>query len=187
MPWVFCSREDITAFHPIPITELRDEWSTLVEGLIRDHLGQSYLGLDEPIADEWHNGDGSPFLRPKHAPILSVDSLAINGSSLQPSDYVVFDQYIQLRSQVFPRGNLNVRLSYSVGSTSIDPVVRLAAVSMIIAVINYRKRAGSDSSLKWSGIDQRVGEESPATSEGLMKHLRDIMLSILKRPKLRVY
>src|SRR3972149_6177016 len=125
MAWTFCSKEDINAFRPIPVNEIRDEWSDLVEGLIRDHLGQPYLGVSQAITDEWHNGEGSVMLKVRHTPIISVQSLTVNDAVLLATDYEVFPSYIQLRGQVFPQGNLNVKVSYTSGSVPDDPVVRL--------------------------------------------------------------
>jgi len=186
MPWTLCTKDDIMAFHPIPVAEIRDEWSDMVEGLIREHLGQEYLGLNQVITDEWHSGDGTNILKVRHSPIVSVESVSVNDAVLTASDYVVFTGFIQLKAQTFPVGTLNVKVSYTSGSSDMDPIVRLAATTMVIAIINYRKRAGADSSLRWSSTDQKTGEESPNSTLGLVGHLKSIMKGVLKRPGLKV-
>ena len=183
MAWEFSSKEDVMALHPIQQSELRDEWSTMVESLIRDHLGQPYLGVTQVIENEYYNGDGTYMLRVRKPPIASVQQVLVNDVTLTASDYVVFDDHISLKSQVFPLGTLNVRLYYTSGDTNISPTISLAAAAMIVAIINYRRKAGADSSLKWGEAEPRVGEATP-NQIGLTSHLIRIMRQLLKRPRL---
>lgn len=186
MAWDLCSKEDVMAFHPITETELKDEWSTMVEALIREHKGQPYLGMAEAIVDEYYNGDGTPLLIVRHPPIISVSALAINESALSESDYIVFDHHIALKSMTFSQGWMNVKTSYLSGTTNVPPDVRLAAITMITAVAQYRKRAGADASIKWGNTEQYAGEKSPNMDIGLPTHLQQIMKQVLKRSHVRV-
>lgn len=185
MAWTLCTKEDIANLHPIPAASLKDDWSSLVEALIREHMETPYLGLLEAVVDEYHDGDGTVFLRVKNPPIYSVESVRINNVLLLSSDYVVFGSYIQLKSQIFPKGNLNVVISYTSGSTQVSYSVKLAAVSMVVALANYWGRAGADASLKWSSGDQKAGEESANRNLGLTSHLKGIMKQLLRRPVVR--
>lgn len=185
MAWSLCDKEDVVAVHPIPASELRDEWSEMVEALIRQHMDTPYLGKSQTITNEYHNGDGTNLLRVAKPPIMSLTSLYINEVPLTASDYVVFDSYIELKAQTFPDGVLNVQVSYISGTSDVDDVVRLAAVAMVIAIINYRKSWGSDASLKWGDAEQR-GERSPNYNVGLTSHLQTIMKRLLRRDRLRV-
>jgi len=185
MPWTLCSKDNVQALQPCQPSELRDEWSDEVEAFIRQHLGQPYLGLSQSILDEWHDGDGTHIFHVKKPPIISVDSLRINDVPLTPADYVVFDSYIELRSQVFPKGILNVCVSYTSGSTEVNEVVRLTAAAMIVAILNYRRRWGADGSIKWGAAEQKAGEESPNYNVGLTSHLTTIMKRLLRRPKVK--
>jgi hypothetical protein len=188
MAWTLCSKTDVMDIHPIPQTELKDSWSDEVEDLIRQHLGAPYLGLTQEIVDEYYDGDGTVFLRVRKPPIISVEAISISGVALTSDDYVVFPTQIQLKDRVFPRGNLNVRLSYTSGSEVIPGSVRICAAAMIAAIINYRKRMGSDASLKWGApLDMKVGEESPSQNIGLTSHLVTIMKRTLRRPRIRVH
>lgn len=184
--WELCTKEDVGALHPVNVAELEDTWSITVEALIRQHLGTPYLGSTQAITAEAHSGDNTPMLRVRKPPIDSVTAVRINEVVVLPADYTVFTNYIQLESELFPRGNLNVQIDYVSGSTTIDPVIKLTATSMIVAVINYKKRHGADSSVKWSNPETTSGESSPNDDLGLTSHLTGIMKQLLRRPVPRV-
>lgn len=167
--------------HPVPQGELLDEWSDMVEALIRQHIRKPNLGADVVVADEWHDGNGTNILIVRKPSIVSVQAVYINDVQLTASDYVVFDTYVELKSGVFPEGALNVRVSYTSGGITIDPVIRLAAIAMIAAIVNYRKRAGSDGSRKWASPEIQVGEDAPTANIGLASHLTKIMKQFLRR------
>lgn len=187
MAWQLCSKVDVTAIHPIPLSDLQDQWSDMVEGLIKSHLGEPHLGSEQAITDEYHDGDGTYFLRVRKPPIVSVEAVTIGNLTLTSTDYVVFSGYVQLKDRVFPRGNLNVTISYTSGATVVSDNIRLCAAAMIVAMINYRKRMGADASLKWGApLDMKVGEESPSQNIGLTSHLVTIMKRTLKRRRARV-
>lgn len=186
MAWTLCSKDDVVNIHPTTRAELKDEWSDMVEALIKQHLGQPYLGSTQVITDEYHDGDGTYLLEVMKRPIVSVQNLYINDVLITPSDYVVFEDYIQLKSGVFPRSVLNVRVSYTSGITEISDVIRLTAASMVVAILNYRRSWGSDSSLKWGEPDEELGKRSPNYNVGLTSHLTTIMKRMLRRPNVRV-
>lgn len=186
MPWELCSKQDVTEMHPIPEGDLRDDWSAMVEALIRQYLAQPHLGKVEIITDEYYNGNDTPLLTLRQTPVISVEALYVNGVLISSADYIVQGTFIMLKSQIFPSGLLNVKVSYTSGSINVDDVVRFTAVSMIIAIINYRRRAGADSSLKWGNADQKFGEEGANVNIGLTSHLSVIMKRMLRRPKVRV-
>lgn len=187
MAWTLCSKTDITDIHPIPQSELKDSWSEMVEGMIRLHMGEPYLGSTQAITDEYHDGDGTRLLWVRKPPIVSVESISVAGASLTAADYVVFQNFVQLKDRYFTAGNLNVTISYTSGAPVVDDNIRLCAAAMIVAIINYRKRQGADASLKWgSGLDMKAGEETPNTNVGLTSHLSRIMKQTLKRRRARV-
>ena len=78
-----------------------------------------------------------------------------------------------------------MKVSYVSGSSVMNDVVRLAAAAMIVAIVNYRKRSGADSSIKWGTADQKAGEETPNQNIGLTSHLVTIMKRLLKRARVR--
>jgi hypothetical protein len=185
MAWQLCTKQDVVNIHPVREEDLQDQWSDMVEALIRQYLGAPYLGTTQVITDEEHCGDGTTILQIRKAPIVSVSSLYVNGSYLTASDYAVFDTYIQLRNQVFPKGILNVKVSYTSGESEVSETVKLAAAAMVIAILNYNRRMGADGSLKWSASERQVGEQTPTKTVGLTSHLEQIMKRLLKRRRFR--
>jgi hypothetical protein len=186
MAWELATKEDVMSLHPVLEAELRDEWSDFAEGLVKQHMGQPYLGTSQVITDEYHDGDGSNILRPKNPPIISVQSLYMSDSLLSADEYVVFNTHLELKYKTFPRSVLNVKINYTSGKLVVDEITRLTTAAMIVAIVNYRKRYGSDASLKWSTLDQKGGEDDGNENFGLMSHLQGIMKTTLRRPRLRV-
>lgn len=185
MAWELCSKDDVMDIHPVPESELKDSWSDQVEGLIREHMGAPYLGTSAAITDEYHNGDGTHLLFVKYPPIISVQSITAGDVALTSADYVIRETSIALLSYVFPVGTMNVKISYTSGG-AVPESVRLAATTMIVAIINYKRMAGADGSLKWGSAEKKAGEDTPNRNVGLTSHLKTIMKRLIRRPRLRV-
>lgn len=181
MAWTLCSREDVIQIHPCQESELPDQWSEQVEALIRQHMRMPYLGVSQAINNEMHSGDGTSVLLARKPPIISVSSLLVNGLSLTANDYVVFESFVQLKTGNFPKDRLNITFSYTSGQTVIPPQVRLCAASMIVAMLNYYRRMGSDSSFRYATPDRQIGEDSASRNVGLTSHLVAIMRRLLPR------
>lgn len=186
MTWTLCSKEDVAALHPIQVADLMDEWSDMVEGLIRQHMGQPYLGTSQVIVDEQLSGDGTYTLHVKNDPIISIESLTVDGVLLQPDEYVFNRATITRRYTQFPFGVLNISISYTSGDMTPNPVLQLCAAAMIVAIINYRRRAGADGSRKWGETERKAGEPTANENLGLTSHLEKIMKRTLRRPSVRV-
>jgi hypothetical protein len=185
MAWTLCTKIDVTDIHPIAESILKDSWSDWAEELIRQRLGEPNLGGNEVIVGEYHDGDGTPILRVRRPMILSVEDVKISGSNVDAGEYVIFPTYIQLKYQTFPKGNLNVTISYTSGG-DVSKVVQMTAAAMIAAIANYHGRMGSDSSIKWGQSPNREGEENPNRRVGLTSHLDTIMRRMLRRRRIRV-
>ena len=194
MAWSLCSKKDVISIHPVQELVLQDFWSDSVESMIRRHLGNPNLGTTKVVTNEAYSGDDSLILRLKQPPVLSVESLRINGVPVQPDEYVVIPNGIQLKYQVFSEGTLNVLVSYTSGTYmdpdtgvgNIDPVVRLCAAAMIVAILQYRGRAGADASIKWSNAEQKEGSNDANMDIGLVDNLTKIMRRLLRRNSLRI-
>lgn len=185
MPWTICEKSDVLSLHPISTDELKDEWSELAESAIRRWYGYPYYGTSQAVSDEYHSGSGTPFLRVSAPPIISVTSLYINNSLVPASSYLVKKNYVILiDGTVFSQGNMNVKISYVSGS-AVDDNTRFTCATLIVAIINYRKRYGADASIKWSKSENQLGEASPQKAVGLTQHLNDIMKESLQRPFMR--
>lgn len=186
MAWKLCSKSDVAALHPINVEDLMDVWSEMVESMIKQELGTPYLGELEDITDEEHDGDGTAILRVRKPPVSSVTALSANGKAYLESEYAVTSTGVVLRYEKFPKGILNAKISYESGSLDIDSTVQLCAVAMIVAIINYNRRMGADSSFKFGVVNRQVGEPSPNLNVGLTSHLKTIMKRTLRRPRVRV-
>jgi hypothetical protein len=189
MAWELCTKEDVQALYPIEESDLLAIHSDLVEGLIREYMGAPYLGTTSVITDEYYNGNGSDTLMVKKPLIVSVQSLMIDSAVVDPSTYIVGTHKIQLLSGVFTAGRANIILDYTSGSSIVPTSVRMAAISMMIALINYQGRQGADGSIIWgvpAETTQEGGERSPSFNIGLISHLKRIMVGLLKREKVRI-
>ena len=188
MAWKLCSKQDVTSIHPTQESVLQDFWSDAVEELVRVHLGNPYLGYSEVVVDELHDGNDKSLILVDKPPVLSVEAVRVADVPLTAADYRAIPNGIELLYQRFPEGHLNVSFDYTSGSGAVEisPIVRLCAASMIVAILNYRGRAGSDSSIKWGSADTKEGSPSPTFEIGLTDHLVKIMRRLLRRNKLRV-
>jgi hypothetical protein len=189
MAWEICTKEDVIALYPILEADLLDIHSDMVEGLIREYMGAPHLGAAVAIADEYHNGDGNDIIAVYKPPIVSVQSVTVSDALIPASDYVTTEHTIQLLYDTFEVGRANVVLDYTSGSSTVPGSARMAATAMVIALLNYKERHGSDGSLIWgvpAETRQEGGERSPAFNIGLISHLKRIMVGMLKREKVRV-
>jgi len=185
MAWELCSKEEVILIHPYPVADLKDFWSDVVETLIREHLGTPHLGQSTAIINETHSGERTNILIVRKPPIISVEELRISAVSLVSTEYVVFQNHIQLIAQRFPEGILNVQVDYTSGDLTVSPTIKLTAAAMIAAMINYRERYGADSTMKWGSGEQESGETTPNLNVGLTSHLRTIMRRMLRRVRIR--
>lgn len=186
MAWTLCTKQDVINIQPCREEELLEQWSDMVEAMIRAYKGTPYLGATQAITDEFHSGSGNTVLKVRCPPIQSVSSLTVNEIALDADEYVVFPTYVQLRYDTFLSGILNIKVSYVSGSTTVDPTVNLAAAAMIIAILNYYRRMGADSSLKWGDPRDKQGEEGPNLNIGLTSHLQAIMKRTIRKTKARM-
>jgi hypothetical protein len=191
MSWTLCSKADVISIHPISEAALPDLWSDAVEQLIREHMGQHSLGLAQITLTESYSGDGTPVLTLRSLPIIAVSSVMIDGEAT--SEFTITKTGIQLIGDgTFAVGNLNVEVTYVAGGgldengLIADPLIRLTAAAMVVAIANYRGRSGADSSIKWGNADQKEGNSTPTFDIGLTSHLRKIMKNMLRRSRLRI-
>lgn len=185
MAWELCTKEEVISIHHAPLDELPDLWSEIVEDMIRTHMGAEYYGTSQVIIAETHSGDNTNILLVRSPPIISVEELRVSAIALVSTGYVIFPNHITLRAQNFPEGTLNIQIDYTSGVLTVKPKVKLAAIAMIAAIMNYQGRYGADSSVKWGTGDQQVGMENPNVKIGLTSHLVVIMKRLLRREKVR--
>jgi len=185
MAWELCSKEEAVSLHPFPVSDLKDFWSEVVDDMIRERMGTPNLGLSIVLTNETHDGDGTNLLIVREPPIISIEAIRIHGVALISGDYVVYSNRVELTTQNFPEGVLNVQIDYTSGDTTVSPKIKATAAAMIAAIINYRQRYGADSTIKWASPDRQEGETTPNLNVGLTSHLTQIMKRMLRREKIR--
>jgi len=103
------------------------------------------------IADELHSGNGTAVLQTKETPIVAVSSLSIDAVLIDPADYAVTPEAIQLRQteeysarlrgvqRLFGQGLQNVAVSYTAGYAFVPKLISDAAVMQV----QYLRNVGS--------------------------------------------
>lgn len=185
MAWTLCTKEEVIVIHKYPLDQLEDLWSEVVEDLIIQHLGAPYYGTSQAITNETHDGDGNNILIVRKPPIISVEEVRISAIALTSADHVAYSNHIALVAQNFTEGILNVQIDYTSGQMTVRPTVKLTAIAMIAAIINYYRRYGAEGSFKWGSPDDQIGENTPNLNVGLTSHLRAIMKRMLRRERVR--
>jgi uncharacterized phiE125 gp8 family phage protein len=71
--------------------------------------------FDIRACSETLDGNASDILFLAHAPITAVASLSIDGESIAPDEYKVYDDYVRLVDRLFIPGARNVAIQYSAG------------------------------------------------------------------------
>jgi hypothetical protein len=196
MAWTLCKKEDVIALSPSSAASIPDFFSDIVEGLIRERLGAPGIGTHSLVEREQHRGTGTNMLFVNRPPIIGVSELRIHNNLIPPDSFLVGKRALELKYGMFPDDCYDIFVSYESGTFMpegeedttlyVESSVRLAAASMIVALLNYRGKAGADQSIKWSNVDQKEGEASPNVNIGLTSHLTKIMDRMLKRETIKV-
>jgi len=186
MAWTLCSKQDVISIHPVQADYLQDFWSDAVESLIRKHVNAPNLGVPTVVVAEKHDGDGSPILVTNNPNIISVQAIRVSDVALVSGDYVSYGSHIALISGVFPAGFGNIAIDYTLGSATVDPLVRFTAATMVVAVVNYKRRMGADASIKWGNANDgtEMDNKSANINIGLTSHMKVIMTRMLPREKI---
>ena len=185
MAWKLCSKQDVEDLHNVAGEDLKDSWSELVEGLISEYMGSPAL-VSDIAYQEKHSGSNGYALNVRRPPIKSVTAVKFDGSTIASTDYIVGETTVTLLYYPFPSGHKNIEIDYTSGADTVPQSVRLAAASMLAACVNHYKRFGADGSLKWADTEQSVAGPTPTRDIGLITHLKAIMMSALRRNKLRI-
>jgi len=187
LAWTLCTKQDVQNLHNIDVASLQDSWSEMAEGLIAEYMGSPAVAQDVTYTETF-DGNGKNIIVVERPPIKSVTSVKFSGTSIPVGDYEVGDTIITLLYYNLPNGIRNVSVEYVSGyeSGTVPESVRLAAVAMIAAMANHYKRFGADASLKWADVQQQTASQSPTRATGLITHLKDIMMSIIRRNRIRI-
>lgn len=123
------------------------------------------------------NGDNTSKLLRLFYPIVSVQSLLIDGVEVPADDYVIFAEAgkIELKSRIFPRGVGNVGGTYTAGLAPTDPeFLQVRAAAMDLAKAHYEELTNGTISV--SSIN--VGPISTVIRPGLNPRIEKYLDSI---------
>ena len=103
------------------------DWAT---DFIHSHCGRIF---PQGGYDEYIDGDGTETLLSHQFPILSVNSLEVDGIVKGSTSFVLYSPLglLKLKSGVFPRGKKNVRLQYTAGYATIPKDVEQACIELV--------------------------------------------------------
>lgn len=144
-----------------------------------------YESLGITVVEEQSIYEATRVITVRKGPIMAVEELIVDNLVLTPAEYYVDHNNIFLRNVQAQAGNLNVKITYVSGRSEIIEPYRMAAISMIIAIYNYKQRGGSDASLMWADGEQEKGQPSSSKTIGLVDHLNRILMATVRRNKLR--
>jgi hypothetical protein len=185
MPWTFCSKQDVLDVYDVSEGSLKDYWSVIAEAFVRTHMGSRYLGNSTALT-EYYDGNDSGVLVLRNPPISSVTSVYIDDELISSDTYLVTETAIWfLSGQIFPKGNMNVKVAYTSGGSSISTEVRIATTFMVVAVAQYFSSLATDTELIFTNAE-RLGDVPPNINIGLISHLNAIMRGLLKRYRINV-
>lgn len=149
------------------ITAAGAEWLWRTGNANNDGTLPATSPFSAPTAyNEWYDGTGSPRLFVRHAPLVTVTTLTINGVAIPQSSmygsagYAIHadgrslvlrpggtgafstSTYLSGGGQVFRKGIQNINLVSTAGFTAVPPDISLRAAQMV--AINYRRRSWID-------------------------------------------
>lgn len=120
----------------------------------------SYCGRIFPQGnyDEYTDGDGTETLLSHQFPVISVNSLEVDGAVKDSASFVLYAPLglLKLKSGVFPRGKKNVRLQYTAGYATLPKDIEQACIELV-ALKYYdrgKERLGVTSSEGTSFVSQ---------------------------------
>ena len=97
------------------------------------------------MSDRKYHGNGNSTLVLRNWPIISIQSLAIDGVTVDPANYSFYDRMICLSQGVFNRGLANVSVSYTAGYTTIPLGLEQAVIELIAFKYREKERIGHSS------------------------------------------
>lgn len=103
--------------------------------------------LSRPIKQatytEKYDGKGMPVLFLRYRPVISIASLSIAGSTIGSGSYSFDDNRVALTSDVFPRGTMNISITYDAGYATVPPNVENVCIEMTAYMYREAPRLAS--------------------------------------------
>ncbi|MFN3467765.1 MAG: phage head-tail connector protein [Candidatus Brocadiales bacterium] len=103
------------------------DWST---DFVHSYCGRIF---PQGTYDEYVDGDGTDTLLSHQFPIISVNSLEVDGVVKDSASFLLYAPLgiIRLKSGAFPRGKKNVRLQYTAGYATIPKDLEQASIELV--------------------------------------------------------
>jgi hypothetical protein len=190
MSWEIVTKTEAANHARLPSTTIQDFWYDVAIDAVRRWQGIYWIGSSESVltvTNEKHNGNGTPAIKLRWSPIVSVSSVTID-NVVWPSDSFSIDYSHGIiglydgtpEKGKFNRGIGNVIISYSAGSDDVSAIIKLALLQIIAYCARNYEHFGSDANLKYaSASGQKIGAESPPRQSGLHSAIKRILTDLL--------
>lgn len=190
MSWEIITKDNAANHARLPNTILQDFWYDVAVDAVRRWQGMYWIGAAEPVltvTNEKHNGNGTPTIKLRWSPIVSLTSVSIDdvawpstSFSLDSNNGILAMYNGTPEKGTFNRGLGNVSVSYTTGNSDVPSIVKLALFQIVAYCARNYEHFGSDSNLKYaSGKNQKTGDESAPKQFGLHSAIRKILVDLL--------
>ena len=149
------------------LTRLIGTVSALIRNLVnRDITTEAYV--------DKLNGTGSDSIMVPNYPITSISSIVISGVTIAVANYT-YDkgQIILLNGLTFPKGRLNIVVSYSAGYATIPYDIEQVCIEIVAKKFKQRDRIGLSS----KGL---AGETTSFDLQDMRSEVRSLLSSYMK-------
>jgi len=195
MAWTIATKSDVYSLYKKDIEELEDEWSTYAESLLLEYLGKDTVNelINQTAFTDYLSGTNGQILLTSH-PVTSLTSVTRTRGGEVADESISLDYITVVGNELifdseqgkWYDGYRNYVVAYS-GTVPKKEIYTFAVSLMIIAILNYEARKGSDSDMEWASIAPEYGLRTPNQSIGLVDHLNSILDSLIgKRTRVRI-
>lgn len=190
MSWEIVTKTEAANHARLPSTAIQDFWYDVAIDAVRRWQGTYWIGANESVltvTNEKHNGNGTPSIKLKWSPVISVVSTTIDGT-VWPNESFSVDYGHGIigiydgtpEKGRFSRGIGNIIVSYSAGNSDVSAITKLALLQIIAYCARNYEHFGSDSNLKYASAGgQKIGEASPPRQSGLHSAIKRILSDLL--------
>lgn len=185
MPWTIAPKSYVYSLYGQDSTTFKDEWSETAEDMLLDHVGKSMSEVTTATSfTEYISGGGDRMILTEH-PISSLTAVTIihdgaDDESVSLNNIRFVGREIILKEGSFPRGLRNIKVEYD-GTVAEKKIYKFAVALMIIAILNFEGRKGSDSNIEWSALNDEFGNNTANENLGLLSHLNAILDELITK------
>jgi hypothetical protein len=113
---------------------------TAASDFVAQYCSRSFVST--AVTDRKYHGNGNSTLVLRNWPIISVQSLAIDGVTVPATNYTFFDRMIYLTNGVFTKGLANVSVNYTAGYAVVPFGLEQAVIELIVFKYREKERIG---------------------------------------------